>query len=50
MMFVVKGIQTKGPYLPCVSMAVGPFWQDTIKFSMPSITIADVIMNMIDFY
>ena len=26
----IEGILPKGPYLPCVSMAVGPFWQDTI--------------------
>ena len=25
------GILPKGPYLPCVSMAVGPFWQDTLE-------------------
>ena len=27
----IKGILPKGPYLPCVSMAVGPFWQDIIN-------------------
>ena len=25
-----RGYPAKGPYLPCVSMAVGPFWQDAI--------------------
>ena len=30
----IEGILPKGCYLPCVSMAVGPFWQDTIDISL----------------
>ena len=29
----IEGILPKGPYLPCVSMAVGPFWQDTLDIT-----------------
>ena len=28
------GILPKGPYLPCVSMAVGPFWQDNLDLGI----------------
>ena len=43
--FDIKGILPKGPYLPCVSMAGGPFWQDTIDIHESWGTVSSTTEN-----